>query len=1210
MPIFLVSGANGMPEVVEIPKGARIQGVPLGNELPQIFQTTAAVGGRAEWNQMSALVDRIRFAPPVNGDAFTVDLEGYETSLKAGDPLLMELAGVDGPVLRTVEKAKRKKGEPQRPVPGSSVVPGRKSLRAFDEPATEVTFTEAVATGIGETRLQSAYRFSGRARLFGYDAPRWSQVPDTVRRQYAPVEGGVQCSVDDGVTWASADEGLPELEVRCLGVSGPHLFAGTTMGLYRRADADLPSTSGDPSDSANPDGWSLCSNGLGRLQVSAFTDLGEPSGDHLWVADSRGQVYQSSDGGSSFSPVQGRVEPQVAGIRALLGKGVERLAKPLHLEPSPSPRPTLPVGAVHALAAQRRGDSIDLFAGTDKGVFRFELPAGGWRATSAGLPGADPSTGQASTAVRAMLVEPSGAVLLGCDQGLFRSTDGGRHWRAVERGLPSETAVRCLEGVMETRLGRWTCFAGTANGVYLSDGPERGWRPVSNGLIDPAPDASGPPEVTALASRLDPTTLWHNLFAGTPAGLFFSEDRGESWEEVESLQPVPTVDDLAVDAVGRVLVAMPFAGFGASDWPGFHLEAGAIDLDRTYRHAVAGGWVVLRQPESVGGVTESIFRIRRVQTVARSDFELSGLVTRLVVEDDGTLVTFDLRMTQVFLGSQGLEPWRRTTPDLNPVTGSTVRISPALQQRPEGQRRMIVSGKRVRVRPLSGAWRCSDPSTAPPPPDEALPVFEWRTASPAPDGSTAAEVVRVIDHRGRRLELFSERVEWVPAKDDDEVVGQAVGVLGGLGATTDAESGATGTAGADGTVDTGDLDDVAGAGGSDATDSTAALSLLTPAEDSFTTLRLDAPLELFLDPTSVSVWGNVAPANQGQTLSRALGSGDAAQPLQHFPIDHPLTYEPAETEDGFRSTLDVEVAGARWSEVPHLGDVGPGAHAFMVRPDLAGRATVIFGDGVNGARLPTGRQNVVATYRSGMWSEPLAPHQLSILQTRPLGLRHANNPLATEPGPPPEAAGDSRRRVSSWLRPLERLVSLQDFQDFVGQNTAVSLALVAPLQVRGQSLIQVTIVGHSVAPLSPRGDLYRQLVRSIEAQRAPGPPVRLMNYRPVDWRVGFRVRLRSDADRAAVAEALRGTLEAQFGVAAATFGQRLFLGELVDAALEVDGVASATATEFGTVGADDRLTPAPAGRLVARLAFVERPGERVKAAELLRLAGVDVEVEG
>ncbi|MEO1369156.1 MAG: hypothetical protein AAFX50_18415, partial [Acidobacteriota bacterium] len=475
--------------------------------------------------------------------------------------------------------------------------------------------------------------------------------------------------------------------------------------------------------------------------------------------------------------------------------------------------------------------------------------------------------------------------------------------------------------------------------------------------------------------------------------------------------------------------------FGASEWPGFHLEAGAVDLDRTYRQAVAAGWVILRQPESVGGVTESIFRIRQVRTVARSDFELDGLVTRLEVEDDGTLVTFDLRMTQVFLGSQDLEPWRRTVPDLRPVTGSAVRVAPALKQRPEGQRRMIVSGKRVRARPRSGAWRSSAPATAAPPPDETLPVFDWWKASPAPDGSAAAEIVRVIDSRGRHLELWTERVEWVPAKDDDAVVGQAVLVLGDLGATTDG-SGEGSPADRGGSA--GEPATDVGETGGDGADSIEVPPPPPPA-DSFTTLRFDAPLELFLDPTSVTVWGNVAPANQGQTLSRAIGSGDAAQALQHFQIDHPLTYEPAETENGFRSTLDVEVAGARWREVPHLGDVGPGAHAFMVRPDLSGRATVIFGDGVNGARLPTGRQNVVATYRSGMWPEPLAPHQLSILQTRPLGLRHANNPLATEPGPPPEAAAASRRRVSPWLRPLDRLVSLRDFQDFVSQNTAVSL---------------------------------------------------------------------------------------------------------------------------------------------------------------------------
>ncbi|MEM1177008.1 MAG: hypothetical protein AAGM22_01590 [Acidobacteriota bacterium] len=1271
LPIFLVSGANGMPEVVEIPKGARIQGVPLGNELPQVFETNAAVGGRAEWNQMPGLVSHYRYAPPLAGDAKSIELAGYEASLKSGDPLILELLDVAAPVLRIVDKTKRKKGSAQRPVPGSTVTPGRKSLRAFDEPATEVTLTSALAPGVDETLLTAAFRFRSRGHLFGYDAPVWSQVSDTVRRQYAAIEGGVQYSNDDGGTWSPLDAGLPELEVHCLLAAGPHLFAGTSKGLYRRSDAGLDPSAASPGAAGS--GWILCDNGIGRLQICALAGLDEPSGDHLWAADTRGQVYQSSDGGESFSPIQGRVEPQVAGLRALLSKSAERLTKPLHLERPPTARPTLPVGSVHALLARPTdADGLELFAGTDKGVFRFQLPAGGWQAVSSGLPGADPKTGQAATAVRALCAGAGRRLLLGCDKGLFSSRDGGDRWQGAERGLPEETAVRTIVSTVDARRRRSTFFAGTAKGVYRSDDPERGWGLASTGLIDPAPDASAPPEITALTSRLDPMTLGHHVFAGTPAGLFRSTDGGESWGEVESLAPVSHVDALAADAAGGILVAVPFAGFGTDEWPHFHLEAGVIDLDRTYDRAVVGGWVVLRQPESVGGVSFSIFKIRGVEVIERSDFELDGLVTRLLVDDDGTLGTFDLRLTRAYLGSEGLEPWRQTKPDLAPISGSTLRVTPALMRVPESQRRMIVTGKRVRVRVRADS--VDDASS-----QDSWRAVRWRS-SRTPDGPRALEV---LDRHGRQFILPAGHLEWVPAREDDEVIGEAVNVLG---RQFDAAENAPTRPSAQSTSDSPDPETRSRSLSAGAALQAAVASIAVDVER-YSTLRLDAPIDLLLDPTTVVVYGNVAPANQGVTMSRPLGSGDAAQSLQHFPIDLPLTYVPALTEDGFKSTLEVKVAGADWQQVPHLQGAESTAHVYMVRPDLAGRSSAIFGDGVNGARLPTGRNNVVATFRSGMWPEKLAPHQLSILQTRPMGLRHADNPLPTEPGPPPESREGSRQRMPAWLRPLDRIVSLQDFEDFVSQNTAIALALVAPLHVRGQAQIQITVAGHGGDYVDPRGALYRRLVASIAAQRTPGPPVRVTNYEPVNWLIGLRLRLGLGADRADVAERVRTLLYRRFGFSNASFGQRIFVGELVDAALEVDGVESAETTEFGTLsvgwrmGPDrqkiaggalgaalraeadatirgarfvagvsppaaadvdprdvepvletelgraaaagatagdestiDRafdwgLKPAPNGRLEAQLARVVRPQERVEPAQLLRLATVQLEIE-
>ena len=1235
---FLASGATGMPAVVDIPKGARIQGVPLGGQLPQIFETTASLGGHAEWNRMSAYVPRIPVAPPLEGSDTTVDLAGYETSLKPGDPLLLELG--DAPILRWVEKAKRKKGEALR-LGSESGVPARKSLRGFDTPATEVTLTaELNPQQPGELKLEAAIRFAERGHLFGYNAPMWAQVPDTVRRCYAPIQGGVQVSDDDGTTWQSADGGLPELEIHSLATVGPRLFAGTSKGLYRRSDESLGSPSDELCAEGETQGWSVVTNGVGRLSITAITGLaGERSGEHVWIADNRGQVYQSSDGGESFAPVQGRVSPQVAGLGALLRNFAKKMTAPLHWSKKPTARPSLPTGPVYSLAALDVEGQTELFAGTEKGLFAFLLPAGGWLPKSHGLPGYDSKTGQASTAVRALLIWKKQRLLLGCDKGLFSSSDRGRRWRNVSRGLPKDTSISCLTGYDDGRRRHSMLFAGSESGVYRSSDPEHGWSSASLGLIDPAPDATGPPKVDALASRLSPVTLQHDVFAGTPNGLFRSPDGGDSWGQVSSLQPIQEIDAVTVDGLGNVLAAMPFAGFADDEWPGFHLQAGAIDLDKVYSRVVSGGWVLLVQPPSVGGITTAFFQIKKVSEIERNDFELEALVTRLEVIDDGTLSTFDLRTTRVFLSSVEIEPWKREVPDLRPVMGSQIRISPALKDVPENERRMIVTGQRARVRPRHG-WNLPGKALtmAPPPdPSESLPAFSWRRL---PDGS---HLVGVIDRSGRRRHLKAGSLEWLPAEKDDEELGQAVNVVETTFATsagpTSSPKPSSATDSPDGAESTSATNTATGstaksvAGSESGATSLDGDSEATSAAD-FTLLRLDESLEALFDPSTVSVWGNVAPSSQGETVSQAIGSGDAAKALQRFPLTRPITYLPAKTEDGYRSTLEIEVAGAIWREVPHLAEVDdPTAHVYMVRKDLAGRPLVIFGDGRNGARLPTGRNNVVATYRSGMWPEALAPHQLSILQTRPLGLRHSDNPLPSQAGAPAEDRGTSRQRLPWWQRPLGRAVTLRDYQDFINQSTYVALALVAPLVVRGRPLIQITVAAPEGAFLDPRGQAFQQLVGALDAQRSPGSPVRLQNYEPVRWVAGLRLQIEKHEDKAQVADAVRRQLEQRFSFRRAAYGQRLFVGQVVDAAIEVEGVMAAEATSFGTLessgaaengdgdsrygswlaekqgrGDDGTLEPARNGRLKARLARVERSSGKIRPAQLLTLARVDLEL--
>ena len=149
-------------------------------------------------------------------------------------------------------------------------------------------------------------------------------------------------------------------------------------------------------------------------------------------------------------------------------------------------------------------------------------------------------------------------------------------------------------------------------------------------------------------------------------------------------------------------------------------------------------------------------------------------------------------------------------------------------------------------------------------------------------------------------------------------------------------------------------------------------------------------------PGSVSVNANVAPATDGATTTEILGSGDASQTFQRFPLKQPpLTYVSAATATGSASTLAVRVERRGLDRGPWLYGSAPTDQVYTVLPGPDGKTYVQFGDGVTGALPGIGQQqHRQATYRHGIGSAGLArAGQISTLLSRPLGLKAATNPL-------------------------------------------------------------------------------------------------------------------------------------------------------------------------------------------------------------------------
>ncbi len=141
-----------------------------------------------------------------------------------------------------------------------------------------------------------------------------------------------------------------------------------------------------------------------------------------------------------------------------------------------------------------------------------------------------------------------------------------------------------------------------------------------------------------------------------------------------------------------------------------------------------------------------------------------------------------------------------------------------------------------------------------------------------------------------------------------------------------------------------------------------------------------------------------------------LGSGSGAQANQRFMLKkQPLTYVSAKTPGGTESTIEVRVNDVKWQEVPSLYGLDARIQGYIIRIDDSSNTALTFGDGKNGARLPSGQENVAASYRIGIGMQGMVKaNQLSLLMTRPLGVKGVTNPLAPTGAADPETRDQAK----------------------------------------------------------------------------------------------------------------------------------------------------------------------------------------------------------
>ena len=228
---------------------------------------------------------------------------------------------------------------------------------------------------------------------------------------------------------------------------------------------------------------------------------------------------------------------------------------------------------------------------------------------------------------------------------------------------------------------------------------------------------------------------------------------------------------------------------------------------------------------------------------------------------------------------------------------------------------------------------------------------------------------------------------------------------------------------------------------------------------------------------------------------------------------------------------------------------GPRERIFVTRTDDDGTTTVEFGDGQTGARLPAGRENVTAQYRKGIGTGGnLAAGQLSLLMSRPLGVKGVTNPPPATGGADGELLADARRNAPVGVLTLDRIVSLQDYEDFARAFSGVAKALATWTWAGRTRGVFVTVAGPGGAAI-PEGSATRDNL--VAAMRDSGDPyiaLRVETYRPISFRLGMSVKPDPDYEVADVLAVVEQALRAAFSFDARPFGQAVALSEVMSLA--------------------------------------------------------------
>lgn len=322
-----------------------------------------------------------------------------------------------------------------------------------------------------------------------------------------------------------------------------------------------------------------------------------------------------------------------------------------------------------------------------------------------------------------------------------------------------------------------------------------------------------------------------------------------------------------------------------------------------------------------------------------------------------------------------------------------------------------------------------------------------------------------------------------------------------------------------------------------------------------TSLELKSPLRVLL---------NLLPVSRGQTVTNeVLGSGNASLAGQEFSLSKsPLTYLLApESSSGkdYKSTLRIWVNDIEWREVPSFYGQPADARIFVTREDAEQKTRVLFGDGVNGARLPTGSNNVVATYRYGSGQAAPEAGTLNVIVKPYPNLKAIRNPVVVGGGADPDPPEQIRRYAPRSVLTFDRAVSGDDYETIAAQAPSVARARAYwTWDAEEQRSLVVIYVGDDASAVAAANTALRNAAD-------PNRPVLLKQAVAIPIRLNLSVRIEPTyAPKPVLTMVTSALLDRDTGLFGANMqiGQSIYQSQIYAVCLRVPGVVAVYGLQF------------------------------------------------